>query len=293
MVIRFLDIEQVKENDILAKGGTVNGKDPQWCMALYEQETVKFRPGDCKSYFEKGKCNRSSCPYSHDNTMPAWARKPGKGKGKGKKGKGKKGKGKKGKGKGKKGKGKGKGKGKDKGKKGKGKGKKDSGKGKSEKWCATCQSTSHSWKNCWTNPNREQPWNNSGKGGKGGKGGKPWRASSTGPQQYQPLGGNKWAFSRPNSRDSSRSSNRDGMPNMCTNFQKGNCFLGNKCRYTHKANRRPPRSSTPRGNRGPPQYMMPLIQQDSNGQQVTPPPQPYTNEPQRVEITLLHSQPKV
>jgi hypothetical protein len=110
MVIRFLDIEQVKENDILAKGGTVNGKDPQWCMALYEQEVVKFRPGDCKAWFNKGKCNRSNCPYKHENILPAWARAPGKGKGKGKKGKGKKGKGKTGKGKGKKGKGKGKGK---------------------------------------------------------------------------------------------------------------------------------------------------------------------------------------
>jgi len=36
--------------------------------------------------------------------------------------------------------------------------------------------------------------------------------------------------------------------------------------------------------------MMPLVQQDV--QQVYPPPQPYVNEPQRVEITLLHSQPK-
>ena len=79
-------------------------------------------------------------------------RKKAKGKGKGKKGnkgkgKGKKGKGKKGKGKGKKGKGK--------GKKGKGKGKKN-GKGKGQLWCATCQLTSHSWKDCWFNPNKQK-----------------------------------------------------------------------------------------------------------------------------------------
>ena len=35
------------------------------------------------------------------------------------------------------------------------------------------------------------------------------------------------------------------------------------------------------------------MQTDQGSQQVVPPPQPYTNEPQRVEITLLHSQPKV
>ena len=39
--------------------------------------------------------------------------------------------------------------------------------------------------------------------------------------------------------------------------------------------------------------MMPMIQTDQGSQQVVPPPQPYANEPQRVEITLLHSQPKV
>ena len=84
-----------------------------------------------------------------------------KGKGKGKDGKGK---GKFGKGKGKWGKGKGKN-----GKKGKGKGAKNAmnhWETKGEKWCATCQKTNHSWKDCWLNPNRQQP----GQKGKGGKG---------------------------------------------------------------------------------------------------------------------------
>ena len=55
MVIRFLDIEQVKENDRVAKGGTADGQDPQWCMALYEDQMIKQGPGDCKSFFNKGK----------------------------------------------------------------------------------------------------------------------------------------------------------------------------------------------------------------------------------------------
>jgi hypothetical protein len=299
-VLRFIEIETVKENDILATHGGNDGA-PQWNMALYEQEMVKQGPGDCRSYFRTGKCNRKQCPYKHERSLPAWAKPKGKGKGKGKKGKGKgkKGKGKWGKDKGKGGKkgkdGKGKGKWKGKDTKGKGKGKKDKGKGKGNggKWCSTCQKTSHTWKECWFNPNKENPntyqqnWKNFQPKGDG-KG----RNDSQGPRQ-------PWK-NRSESQNSNQSANSSlssrGLPNMCRNFAAGNCHLGKQCRFTHNPNRRhqTKRAGTPRGNKNQQNYMYTMTEQTSQGQaqQVATQPQPCQNEPQRVEITLLHSQPK-
>ena len=156
---------------------------------------------------------------------------------------------------------------------------------KGEKWCATCQKTNHSWKDCWMNPNRQQP----GQKGKGGKGSGKWRENSAGPSQ-NPLWRN---------RSTSQNSNRSAQSNAanfiawCRNFQNRKCHLGGQCRFTHNPNRKMnSRPSTPRGNRNQ-QYMYPMVQQDqtSQNQQVPLPPQPFNNEPQRVEITLLHSHP--
>ena len=48
MAQQVLDIEQVRENDRLAKGATI---EKGCSMAFDEQEVTKFCPGDCKACF--------------------------------------------------------------------------------------------------------------------------------------------------------------------------------------------------------------------------------------------------
>ena len=65
LVRKFLDIQQVNENDDLAnnpKGKNSNG----YSMMTWEDNVIKLRNGDCKNLFYKGVCHKVNCEWTHD-----------------------------------------------------------------------------------------------------------------------------------------------------------------------------------------------------------------------------------
>lgn len=246
----FLELETKKENDKSMLGGA---KAPGYVMALWEDNHAKFKNGDCKTYFNTGRCGKGNqCSWNHDNVLPKNMRTSGKAKGKGGKGY------EKGKGNGKikgwepKGKDRGKGKGKHGDPKGKGmgKGKRKKGEGMDVKTCNTCSKPGHFSADCWYNTGTKSTgrWEDNQSN---------QRAQSQG---VQPTRGKSPSgqFDRPLCKYIKAGRCQQGAnctywhPGTCRQWIENVCVLGNKCNFMHEHRKQsqgagPPQTPPPSG----------------------------------------------
>ena len=76
----FLELDAMKENDKAMLGGT---KAPGYAMALLEDSHAKPQNGNCRTFFNTGRCGKPGCSWNHDSCLPKNLRTTGKSKGKG------------------------------------------------------------------------------------------------------------------------------------------------------------------------------------------------------------------
>ena len=212
---------------------------PGYVMALWENNHAKFKNGDCRTYFNTGRCGKGNqCSWNHDRVLPKEMRTSGKAKGKGGKSYDK------GKGNGKtkgwepKGKDKGKGKGKFGNSKGKGKGKEKwkKGKGKDARTCNHCFKPGHLAADCWYNTGAKNidKWSNQGVVPRTQSQGQPTRGKSPSGQLDRPLC--KYIKA---GRCQQGANCTYWHPGTCRQWIKNACVLGNKCNFMHEHRKQP------------------------------------------------------